>query len=182
MNLQMFGEDPVDPEPTDPKITDPVDPKINDPEPNKPEPNKPEPPKPDEPKDGITKEELQELQDKLDAALTYKTKYEEAQGYKDKYEATQQSLEGHEQTLAQIAKDKIEQIPEEFQELVPEGTVQEQLEWISKAETKGLFGKTDPKSIGSSSRLNDPESNKMKQEDMTPMQKLTSGIKEFYTK
>lgn len=161
MDLQMFGKT-EEPEVKEPEVDVPTEPKVPTPE----EPNN----------------DLAELQKKLDDALAYKVKYEEAQSFKTKYEETQESLKGHEQTLEKIAQAKVDQIPEEFRELVPEGTTQERLEWISKAEASGLFGKAEPKTIGSSSRTNEPKDSGVKPEEMTAMQKLTSGFKDFYTK
>lgn len=185
MDLQMFGTKEPEPKVEEPIIEETKEPEVKEPVIKELEPKEPEvkEPKVEEPaKPGHTTEEMEELQRKLTEALSYKEKYEEAEGFKSKYEETQESLKGHEQTLEKIAQAKVEQIPEEFRELVPEGTTQERLEWISKAEASGLFGKPEPKSIGSSSRTNDHESSGQKAEDMTAIQKLASGIKDFYTK
>lgn len=183
MDLQMFGKKETD-KVDEPKVetAEVVEPKEVVPEVVTPKAEEPKAPVVTEPViPGHTTEEMGELQRKLTEALSYKEKYEEAEGFKAKYETTQESLKGHEQTLEKIAQSKVEQIPEEYRNLVPEGTTQERLEWISKAESSGLFGKPEPKSIGNSSRVNDPNSTGQKAEEMTAIQKLTSGIKDFYT-
>src|SRR5699024_11802174 len=90
-------------------------------------------------------EELEQLRTKLEEAQTYKAKYEEAKAYKEQYEQTQEALKGYEDSLKKIAEEKIEALPEEFRGLVPEGTTQEKLDWLAKAEESGLY-KTDRKS------------------------------------
>lgn len=125
-------------------------------------------------------EDLAELHKKLKEAMDYKSKYEESVKYKEQYENAQEELKGNEQALKQIAEDRIEQLPEEYRDLVPEGTVQDQLEWLRKADSSGIFKEKEAKSIGSSSRTNDRSDKEEKQENLTPIQKLTSGFGDYY--
>ena len=127
-------------------------------------------------------EELEQLRTKLEEAQTYKAKYEEAKAYKEQYEQTQEALKGYEDSLKKIAEEKIEALPEEFRGLVPEGTTQEKLDWLAKAEESGLYKTKEEKSIGSSSRMNHKESQEVDPVEMTANQKMIAGIKEFYSR
>lgn len=51
-------------------------------------------------------------------------------------------LTEYEQTVKDMVASKIASIPENLRGLVPTGTAKEQLDWISKAETSGLFKST----------------------------------------
>lgn len=142
--------------------------------------DKGEPSEDTEPEDDGKDDEIEALKTKLAEAQEYKEKYEQANEFKEKYEDTQKELEGYEASLDKIAEERIEAIPEEFRELVPEGTTQEKLDWLAKAEESGVFKVKEEKSIGSSSRANDQESKKIEQKDMTANQKLVTGITDFF--
>lgn len=163
-------EEPKDPEPTkEPK-------KESEKEPETKEPEKKDP-KPED-----NSEKLEELKRKLAEAQEYKNKYEEAAKFKSEYEKAQEELHKYESSLTKIAEQKIEALPEEYRGLVPEGNTQDKLDWLAKAEKSGLFGKKEERSIGQSTKVNHKQSAQVELKDMTPNQKLISGIKDFYSR
>ena len=138
-------------------------------------------PEPDPDKD-TSAEELEALRTKLAEAQAYKTKYEEAQGIKKQYEDAQNALKGYEDALGKIAEEKINALPEEFRGLVPEGSTQDKLDWLAKAEESGLYKSKEEKSIGSSTKTNHVPSETVEHVELTAIQKLVSGISDHYSR
>lgn len=116
-----------------------------------------------------------ELQEKLDALLADKLdaerkSQEEAGEYQKLYETTSKeftefkaqfesaesrnkSLEG---VINGLLETKLLSIPDKFHDLIPDNlTPEAKLEWISKAETKGLFGKEPQQPIGEQTNGNE---------------------------
>lgn len=175
MDLQFFAEDPIEPtvDPV-PEIEEPITPEPEVVEPIVEEPIEPE---------VITEpntEELEALKVKLAEAQSYKAQYEEAQAFKEKYEKAQTELQGYEESLSKIAESKIEALPEAFKALVPEGSTQEKLDWLAKAEASGVLITKEVKSIGGSAKTNQREP--MDLEEMSATQKMVAGIKEHYAR
>lgn len=135
-----------------------------------------------EPEPDTSAEELEALRTKLAEAQAYKTKYEEAQGIKKQYEDAQNALKGYEDALGKIAEEKINALPEEFRGLVPEGTTQDKLDWLAKAEESGLYKTKEEKSIGSSTKTNHVPSESVEHVELTAIQKLVSGISDHYSR
>ena len=73
-----------------------------------------------------------------------------------------------------ILQEKIKTVPEEFVALVPEGSNVAQLDWVTKAEEKGLFKKKNPAiEIGKNLDLGATENSKPK-EKLTAIQKMAN--------
>lgn len=73
-----------------------------------------------------------------------------------------------------ILQEKLKTVPEEFVALVPEGTNVAQLDWVTKAEEKGLFKKKNPAiEIGKNLDLGTTENSKPK-EKLTAIQKMAN--------
>lgn len=134
------------------------------------------------PEPDTSAEELEALRIKLDEAQAYKAKYEEAQGIKKQYEDAQNALKGYEDALGKIAEEKINALPEEFRGLVPEGSTQDKLDWLAKAEESGLYKSKEEKSIGSSTKTNHVPSESVEHVELTAIQKLVSGISDHYSR
>lgn len=161
MKLQFFA----DPEPpADP----PAEPPADDP--------KPKDPPADDPNDHMVprsrlnevnnnyktvKEQLDKiLKEKEDSELEdkkkqgeYQTLYEEAAGklktYETDRESTKTRMESLEGVLNSMLSSKLEAIPEDFHDLIPENLSPEQkLDWVSKAEAKGLFKDDSQEPVG----------------------------------
>ncbi|QAV89969.1 ribonucleoside-triphosphate reductase [Bacillus subtilis] len=76
------------------------------------------------------KAQLAALEDKTKADSSALEKYAEVEARKD-------ALEG---TLTKLFDSKITGIPEEFHDLIPsDGPIEQRLDWVVKAEEKGLF-------------------------------------------
>lgn len=74
------------------------------------------------------------------------SEYESLKGTLSKFEARAQELEGY---IAQMLEAKLENIPEDQRDLIPDGLTPEQkLAWLEKAEAKGLFGRRPDMPIG----------------------------------
>ena len=52
-----------------------------------------------------------------------------------------------EEVVKGLLKGKLESVPEDKQDLIPDGTPEDQLAWLAKAEAKGLFGKAQAPDI-----------------------------------
>lgn len=145
-------------------------------------PKKEEPIPDPNPEPETNNEELEELKIKLAEAQEYKAKYEEAQTIKQQYEDAQNALKGYEDALGKIAEEKINALPEEYRGLVPEGSTQDKLDWLAKAESSGLYKVKEEKSIGSSTKTNHIPSETVDQVELTAIQKLATGISDHYSR
>lgn len=103
----------------------------------------------------------------------YKTTQAELETTK-KYETRTQELE----TLIKGMVDtKLEAIPKEMVDLVPTNlTVEQTLDWLNKAESKGLFGaKQEPKEIGKPSNKSN-EAPKVDKANLSALDKIIAGL------
>ncbi|MEN2464915.1 hypothetical protein [Ornithinibacillus sp. JPR2-1] len=186
LDLQFFA-DPGDPQ--DPPADPPADPPKQDPSVD---------PKPDDimiPKsrfdevnnnyksvkeqlDQLLEEKKEEERKEKEQQGEYQSLYEQAneqlQTYKQDFESTKTRAETLEGIITNMLNTKLESIPEEFHDLIPDNLSPEQkLDWITKAETKGLFGtKKSDDPVGG---LTNPSTSKTNFEDMNPMQLLAAG-------
>lgn len=103
----------------------------------------------------------------------YKTTQAELEATK-KYETRTQELEA---LIKGMVDTKLEAIPKEMVDLVPTNlTVEQTLDWLNKAESKGLFGmKQEPKEIGKPSNKSN-EAPKIDKANLTPLQKIVAGL------
>ncbi|MEY8748952.1 hypothetical protein [Alkalicoccobacillus gibsonii] len=91
------------------------------------------------------------------------------------YKTRAEQLEG---AFGEMVNAKVESIPEDYRELIPEGmTAEQKLEWITKAESKGMFKTVDTtqKEIGGGKGGTNPEEAKVDLSKMTPLQRMLSG-------
>lgn len=107
----------------------------------------------------------------------YETANKELGTYKEtttKYETRVKELEAVIETLV---KNKLETVPKEFHDLIPSNLTAEQtLEWLSKAEAKGLFAKSEPKEIGKPMNHSN-ETPKVDKANMSPLDKILAGLR-----
>jgi uncharacterized coiled-coil DUF342 family protein len=93
---------------------------------------------------------------------------------------TTEKLEGqvkqYETLLNEMVSTKLQAIPEDMQELIPEGLSTEQkLSWINKAESKGLFGKKAQQvEIGKPLNHSSEQDKAERMKKMNPLQLLAS--------
>lgn len=116
--------------------------------------------------------EAQKAQGKFEELYTNSQK--ELDTYKP-FETRTKELE----TLIQgMVETKLQAVPKEMVDLVPTNiTVEQTLDWLNKAESKGLFGtgKTEPKEIGKPSNKSN-ETPKVDTVNMSPLDKILAGL------
>lgn len=159
LNLQYFAE------PTEPQ------------EPTNPEPPANEPTEPQEPnnKHMIPKTRFDQVNERAKAAEAalqkikdeeaerqrkaqeeqgkFEELYNEASGkakqFEQEYETAKEKAERLEGVMNSMLESKLQVIPDEYHDLIPENLSPEQkLDWISKAEAKGLFKDTSQEPLG----------------------------------
>jgi hypothetical protein len=102
----------------------------------------------------------------------YNATQKELETYKQ-YEARAKQLEGLIQGMVEA---KMKAIPEDMADLVPPNlTVEQTLDWLNKAEAKGLFVKKEPKEVGKPSNKSN-ESPKIDRANMSAFDKILSGL------
>lgn len=91
--------------------------------------------------------EAQEKQGKYQEL--YETTNKEYTDFKTKYEGVETRAQQLEGVITGLLETKLEGIPEELHDLIPEHLTPEgKLDWINKAESKGIFGKKTQKPVG----------------------------------
>ncbi|WP_051188268.1 hypothetical protein [Brevibacillus thermoruber] len=89
---------------------------------------------------------FKDLQAQYDKLLAEK---QEADGYKSLHQQAEERAKALEGVIAQMLEARLETIPEELHDLIPEGLTPEQkLAWIDRAERKGVFGAKVHKPVG----------------------------------
>ncbi|MDQ0976626.1 putative nuclease with TOPRIM domain [Neobacillus niacini] len=89
------------------------------------------------------------------------------------YESRTKELEG---TILKMVETKLESVPKEMHDLVPTNlTAEGTLDWLNKAEAKGIFGKPEVKEIGKPSNKSN-ESPKVDKSNMSALDKILSGL------
>ena len=82
----------------------------------------------------------------------YETTSKEFTQVKTQYESVETRAKELEGVINSLIETKLSTIPEDYHDLIPSNLTPEQkLDWINKAETKGLFGKKQQQSIGEAS-------------------------------
>ena len=116
--------------------------------------------------------------DALEAAqhAAEKKRLEEANQYKELYEKTQAELtslkpkaeqvDDYETTLQGVLSSQVAELPEEFQDVIPDGlSTKQKLDWLAKNKSK--FMKAEPFDIGAGKRGTRPD----KKIELTPEEK-----------
>lgn len=82
----------------------------------------------------------------------YENASKEYSEFKSKYENVESRAKELENVINSLLESKLESIPEDFRDLIPDNlTPEAKLEWVTKAEQKGLFSKKGQKPIGEAS-------------------------------
>lgn len=93
---------------------------------------------------------------------------------KSQYESVENRAKELEGVINGLLETKLTAIPEDFRDLIPGNLTPEQkLDWINKAEAKGLFSKKEQKPIGESSNPSHAQSFDLN--SLNPMQLLRAG-------
>lgn len=102
----------------------------------------------------------------------YQNSQKELEAFK-KYESRTQELES---VITGMVESKLKSIPEDMHDLIPSNLSAEQtLSWLDKAESKGLFGKPEPKEIGKPSNKS-TDSPKVDNANLSPLDKILAGL------
>lgn len=103
----------------------------------------------------------------------YNTATSDLEKYKNDFESANTRVEELEGVINSMLETKLESIPEEYHDLIPENLSPEQkLDWISKAETKGLFKDSSQEPVGGSTN---PAQKQTDLSELNPMQLLSMG-------
>lgn len=141
------------------KVDEPVKEPIKEPnqEPTKEpikEPTEPvkEPKEPKEPNEPVTSysKEVEELRAEIitltEKAGQVETVSKENETLKKDIETKDTQIKQYEELVTKLVETKLEQIPEEYKELIPDNLdLTQKLSWLEKAEAKGLFNKVEKK-------------------------------------
>lgn len=129
------------------------------------------------------KEDMETLNAKiLEKDEAYNQLKVEAESYKALIKEMEQASENYKTLLSEIVEAKKNSIPKEIQDLLPDGTLEQQLAWLNKAEQSGLgiVKKDKPVvEIGKPMNMGVPQADTSK---MTPQQKLSSYFAQVFTK
>ncbi|MGE7976609.1 hypothetical protein ACQKOK_27870 [Bacillus cereus] len=75
-----------------------------------------------------------------------------------------------------MVETKLKAVPEEMKDLIPANlTAEATLDWLNKAESKGLFGKAEVKEIGKPSNKS-TETPKVDKANLSPLDKILAGL------
>lgn len=104
----------------------------------------------------------------------YNEANEEAKSVKTKAETFEQRVQQLEGVIGQLLESKLTNVPEEFRDLIPENfSVEQKLEWITSAESKGLFTKKKQQQIGGDTNASDRQTTDLN--TLSPIQLLKAG-------
>ena len=114
----------------------------------KPENKKEEQPEESKAEDHEAKVDLVELKKQLEEAnekgKQVETLTNAVESLKAENKQQQTTIQEYEELLTNLVQAKIKQIPDQFQDLVPDNmTLKQQLSWLEKAEAKGLFNREE---------------------------------------
>lgn len=95
--------------------------------------------------DALVKQQEQVELETKEKQGEFETLYNEL---KEKHEPISNEFQLYKDTFQEILKAKLETVPENMRDLIPQGNELEQLKWIENATAKGLFNKGNPQSFG----------------------------------
>lgn len=129
---------------------------------------------------------LKDIDSKDEQVKTLSTELEKIQGTADSYKAEIKALTdktaSYEAVITQLIEAKMANVPEDMAELVPAGDVVQKLEWLNKAEAKGLFGRANPQvEIGKQMRVH-KENPRDLQRGLTATQKMSNSFGNYFRK
>lgn len=104
----------------------------------------------------------------------YETTSQEFIQVKEQYQTVEERAKQLEGVINGLLESKLGNIPEEFHDLIPDNlTPEAKLDWINKAEVKGLFGKKEQKSIGETSNPSQAQTTDLNA--LSPIQLMKAG-------
>lgn len=92
------------------------------------------------------------------------------------YKAYENRSKELETVITGMVESKLKSVPEEMHDIIPTNLSAEQtLDWLTKAESKGLFGKPEVKEIGKPSNK-DQSAPKVDKANLSPLDKILAGL------
>lgn len=107
--------------------------------------------------DELIQQQEQQQREQQEKQGEYETLYNDL---KAKYEPVNEQFKQYQETFKQLLETKKQSVPEDMQDLIPQGNELEQLKWIEQAQAKGLFTKEKPKDFGNKGSNPDQSNNK----------------------
>lgn len=94
----------------------------------------------------------------------------------DTYKVYEERTKSLETVITSMVETKLAAISEDLHDLVPSNLTAEQtLDWLNKAESKGIFGKAEPKDIGKPSNQTNTEP-KLADKKLSALDKILAGL------
>ncbi|MGM0904257.1 MAG: hypothetical protein ACQEXB_24535 [Bacillota bacterium] len=104
----------------------------------------------------------------------YENTSKEYSDFKSKFESVDTRAKELEGVINGLLETKLEAIPQDYHDLIPGNLTPEQkLDWINKAETKGLFGKREQKPVGETT--NPSHAQAFDLNSLSPVQLMKAG-------
>jgi DNA repair exonuclease SbcCD ATPase subunit len=104
----------------------------------------------------------------------YENTSKEYSDFKSKFESVDTRAKELEGVITGLLETKLEAIPQDYHDLIPGNLTPEQkLDWINKAETKGLFGKREQKPVGETT--NPSHAQAFDLNSLSPVQLMKAG-------
>lgn len=115
-----------------------------------------------------------------DSALAELTAaYEQEKANTTNIKATAERLET---VVNSIVETKVKAVPEEYKGLIPDGDAVSKLEWLTKAETSGLFGKKENPAVEIGRNLAVDKAEPTHKQPTSPTQRLSNVFSTIYKK
>lgn len=131
--------------------------------------------------DALEKAQQEAERKRLEESAEYKKLYETTQTELSSLKPKAEAVEAYEKTLQGILAAQIEELPEDFRDVVPDGlSTQQQLEWLAK--NKHKFMKAEPFDIGAGKKGTKPEKKSELSDDEKRMAKHLGMSEEDYAK
>lgn len=124
---------------------------------------------------------LNDIKDKDKQVTALSEKVEEFNTLKTTHKETVDKLSSYEKVLNTIVESKLKEVPEDYKDLIPEGDLVKRLDWLNKADEKGLFGNKSEQPIGKRTKAN---SDDVKKEvgNLSPVQSMSAAFGEIFSK
>jgi hypothetical protein len=120
-------------------------------------------------------DDLQKKQEQGQFEELYKTASSELETFKQQFQSADEKIKEYEGVINGLLTSKLELIPEEFHELIPDNlSTQQKLDWINKAEEKKLFTKKNSP-LGNATNFN--QSQNIDVSKMNSLEKMSLAYK-----
>lgn len=101
---------------------------------------------------------------------------------KDNAKTFKETADRLETVIKTIVTTKLEAVPAEFKELLPEGDAVTQLEWLNKAESTGLFGKKVNPEVEIGRNLSVDKETATHKKPTSPTQRMSNAFSQSFKK